>query len=130
MTMCSTENTDRDAVPPPRNESTPLDPDVADPPLAVLVEVGDDTSVVTIAGELDLASCELVTRQCAEGDARHVVVDLAALTFLDCGGYRAFVAARTELAQQDRTLRLVGAIGEPRQLLDLIRPFDQPASPC
>jgi anti-anti-sigma factor len=125
MTMCSTENTDRDAVPPPRNESTPI----ADPPLAVLVEVGDDTSVVTIAGELDLAGCELVTRQCAEGDARHVVVDLAALTFLDCGGYRAFVAAQTELAQQDRTLRLVGAIGEPRQLLDLIRQFDQRGSP-
>jgi anti-anti-sigma factor len=106
------------------NDSTSLDPSVAAPPLAILVDAGDGIRVVKIAGELDLAGCELVARHCTEADARAVVVDLAALTFLDCGGYRAFVAARAELARHDRTLELTGAVGEPRRLLDLIRQFD------
>ncbi len=66
------------------------------------------------------ASQAVVTRRCTEGPHRDVEVNLAALTFLDCGGYRALVAARTALGQHRRTLTVVGAAGEPRRLLELL----------
>lgn len=93
-------------------------------PVTILVESRDDVRVVRIAGELDFSSCALVTRSCIEGHARDVVVELADLTFLDCGGYRAFEAARTALRQQGRTLTLVGAVDEPRYLLALIQQLE------
>lgn len=93
---------------------------VANSLITILVESRDDTRVLRIAGELDVASRSFVTCQCTQGRARAVVVDLADLTFMDCGGYRAFDAARATLQRQGRTLTLVGAVGEPRRLLDLI----------
>ena len=93
-------------------------------PLTILVESHDDVRVVRIAGELDFSGCEFVTRCCIEDLERDVVVELADLTFLDCGGYRAFVAARTALQQQSRTLTLVGAVDEPGYLLALIQQLE------
>lgn len=98
---------------------------VSGQPISVIFESGAQTHVVRIAGELDAASRESVTQACTEGRAATVIVDFSALTFLDCGGYRAFVAARTTLEQHGRTLELVGAVGEPRRLLDLIDQLDQ-----
>ncbi len=89
----------------------------------------NDANLVKITGDLGLASSALVTRRCIEGLAEAVVVDLADLTFLSCGGYGAFVAARAELEQHQRTLTLVGAVGEPRRLLDLIRQLESKAPP-
>lgn len=94
-------------------------------PISVIVESGAKTHVVRIAGELDVASRESVTQACTEGRAVTVIVDFSASTFLDCGGYSAFVAARTTLEQHGRTLQLGGAVGEPRRLLDLIDQLDQ-----
>ncbi len=105
-------------------------PHVAEPAITILVEHGQDTSVLKIDGELDFASRASVTRACVEDHARTVVVDLADLTFLDCSGYGAFVAARTELERQHRTLELVGAVGEPRRLLDLIQQFEGSGPSC
>jgi anti-anti-sigma factor len=113
----------------PDDDTTPNDPNVAEPAITIVVEHGRDTTVLKIAGELELASCASVTRACVGGHARTVVVDLADLTFLDCGGYRAFVAARTELEEQHRTLELVGAVGEPRRLLDLIQHLEASSAP-
>lgn len=128
--MCNTLRTDRDALAQPTRETTPLVVNVADQAITILGESGDEIRVVKIAGELDIASRALVTRLCTEGRARDVVVDLAELTFLDCGGYRAFVAARTRLERQHRTLTLLGAVGEPRRLLDLIRTIELKAPSC
>lgn len=103
---------------------------LADSTITIVVEAADDSRVVRITGELDITNHDRVLRRCTQGRTRHVVIDLAALTFLDCGGYRAFVAARTALALQHRTLTLVGAVGEPRRLLDLISHLDAGEPAC
>lgn len=97
-------------------------------PSVAVVESGAGTRVVTVAGELDARGRDHVSRLCTDGDDSHVVVDLSGLTFLDCGGYRAFATSHAELGRRDRTLALIGATGEPRRLLDLIRMLD-PALP-
>lgn len=85
---------------------------------------GRPQTIVKICGELDAAGRDSVRRRCTEGHAPVVTVDLSELTFLDSGGYRAFSASRTTLDQQQRTLVLVGAVGEPRRFLDLIALLD------
>jgi hypothetical protein len=40
---------------------------------------------------------------------------------MDCGGYRAITAARYELQKRGRTLLIWGAVGDPAQLIELIR---------
>lgn len=88
--------------------------------IGVLFEPGAGTDVVKFSGELDITSSARVQRRCIAGPGHQVVVDLADVTFLDCGGYRGFMAARAELALHHRSLALVGAVGQPRRLLDLI----------
>lgn len=113
----------------PRTPDDPTRPrqawDVTGQPISVIVESGDETHVVRIAGELDAASRKSVTQACTMGRAGTVIVDVSLLTFLDCGGHRGFEAARAALAEHGRTLELVGAAGEPHRLLDLIDQIDR-----
>jgi len=89
-----------------------------------------DELFVKVSGELDASGRESMMQRCTEGYAPVVTVDLSELTFLDCGGYRAFTAARITLEQHGRALVLVGAVGEPRRLLDLIALFDARTPAC
>ena len=78
------------------------------------------TCVVHAAGELDLASgAQLFAAATARGHPA-MVLDLAGLTFMDCGGYRSLVASRLVIEQQGRTLSVRGHTGEPARLLNLI----------
>lgn len=122
--MSSDVRLDDPAVSPPPASCTSSSRHIDGSPISVLFEPGEDTNVVKFSGELDLASSAQVKRRCTTGRSPQVVVDLADVTFLDCGGYRAFMAARTELALHHRSLTLVGAVGQPRRLLDLISQLD------
>jgi anti-anti-sigma regulatory factor len=50
-----------------------------------------------------------------------MVIDLAGLTFMDCGGYRCLVACRLAIGGRGGTLVIRGQTGQPARLLDLIR---------
>lgn len=53
-------------------------------------------------------------------DHRHVVVDMAGLTFMDCAGYRELVIARLVLERRGGSLSLLAPSGEPLRLLTLV----------
>jgi anti-anti-sigma factor len=55
-----------------------------------------------------------------------VIVEMADLTFMDCSGYGAFVAARQVLEERSGSLTLANSTGEPAYLLSLIDTFDDP----
>ena len=80
--------------------------------------------VLCVTGELDLASRDVMLQTCVESDHRTVVVDLAELTFMDCAGYGALMAARRVLEQRDGSLTLADAMGEPLRLLALIEAIE------
>jgi len=88
--------------------------------LDVRGRVEPDGWVVALTGELDLASHLAVIGACAEHDDLPVIVDMAALTFLDCGGYRAIATARASALVHDRTFSVRRAEGEPAHILELI----------
>ncbi|CAN5645329.1 hypothetical protein BH10ACT3_BH10ACT3_00200 [soil metagenome] len=76
--------------------------------------------VVHLVGYLDLSNRESMTSICVESNGSLVTVDMSQLTFMDCAGYGALVAARGELEQRGQTMRLVGATGQPARLLKLL----------
>jgi anti-sigma B factor antagonist len=80
-----------------------------------------DRTVVALAGECDLSVAEELTSALlgALGEGREVVVDLAALQFLDSSGVHGLVTAY-HAAKRDRVpLRLVNAGGVVADVLDL-----------
>ena len=88
--------------------------------VAVRVSAGFHHHIVHVTGELDLASRDHLGRACIGSHHRFVIVDLAALTFMDCAGYGALVTARLTLEALRGLLTLVNAVGQPARLLELI----------
>jgi anti-anti-sigma factor len=67
---------------------------------------GDEYSI-TVAGELDLATCDMLLNGLASAlgsDARKIVLDLRELTFMDSTGLRAIVGAEREARDQNKEL--------------------------
>lgn len=89
------------------------------PAFAARIRRGAAISVVELAGELDAASCDRCFARCIEAGP-HVVVDLAALRFLDASGFRALEHARVHLEHQGGSLVWEGAVGEPARFFDLL----------
>jgi len=77
----------------------------------------DGTSVVTVAGEVDVATAPAL-RDCLDQSVRRgagpVVVDLRRVTFIDSTGLGVLIGAHRSCADDGRELRLV--IVEPRIL--------------
>jgi anti-sigma B factor antagonist len=88
------------------------------------VEVtGDDAlTVVTVSGELDLASSpalqEELERLSAAGGGR-VIIDLRGIEFMDSTGLSALVRAQGQLEQAGRPLGIVPGTQQVQRLLEL-----------
>ena len=65
---------------------------------------------LSLHGELDLACSELLGRiEDENGDVDQVVVDIAALEFIDTAGVRALAEVQSRNLIQGRTVQMVGA---------------------
>jgi len=76
--------------------------------------------VVQIGGELDIATCNRARRACLDGRGKNVVVDMAAMTFMDCRGYGGLVAARQILQADGGSLTLDHQTGQPAEFLVML----------
>ena len=76
--------------------------------------------VIFAGGELDLATRDQLFVALTKVDHQTVVVDLADITFMDCCGYGALVAARHVVEGGGRTLTISGQTGQPARLFELI----------
>ncbi|HEX2783592.1 MAG TPA: STAS domain-containing protein, partial [Ilumatobacteraceae bacterium] len=79
-----------------------------------------DSRVVQATGELDLASRNQLFVASTAGNHPAMVIDLAAVTFMDCSGYGSVVASRLVVEREGRALTIRGQTGQPARLLDLI----------
>lgn len=81
-------------------QQTPTE--VRDGLLAVIVTQSDSTSVVSIAGELDMANVKTLAAQiesCEAAELGQIVIDLDALEFIDSTGLALLVNAHHRLNQ-------------------------------
>ncbi|MPY58350.1 STAS domain-containing protein [Streptomyces spongiae] len=79
------------------------------PQLNVYRHDRDTRALITLAGEIDLATAPLVREalaECLRDGIRSIDVDLTAVTFCDAGGLNAFLMASRLATDAGRTLRL------------------------
>jgi anti-anti-sigma factor len=102
--------------------------DADDPAFGLCVESASGCRVVRVSGELDIAARDLVRRACLEGSDLTVVVDMTELTFIDCCGYGALIAASRILTDLGGSLTMHNQTGQPAFLLGLLHDLetDQP----
>ncbi len=84
----------------------------------------DDNGAVrlVITGEIDMANAEQIPAATEKALASHperIVIDLAAVSFLDSSGLRHLLTARRIAADNDIDLRVVAATGAPLRVLTL-----------
>jgi anti-anti-sigma factor len=82
--------------------------------------------VVQVVGELDVGTRERVRQACVTGRRRVVVVEMADITFMDCCGYGALVAARGALQANGGSLTLRNQKGQPADLLTMLSLLEAP----
>jgi anti-sigma B factor antagonist len=81
------------------------------------------TTRLVLTGELDMASSPLllerVRRELAAGHVRHLLVDMAGVTFCDSTGIEALLSARNDAIDRGATLRTVDVVGLARRTLEI-----------
>jgi anti-sigma B factor antagonist len=93
----------------------PLEPD-----FQVTVRAEATGTIVTVAGELDVASCQVLERELATlNEVALVVVDLRGLSFIDSTGLGVLVRAHQRAQQQEQRFGLVRGNGQVDRLLSL-----------
>ncbi len=90
-----------------------------DPHLSVEVSRRNSHRVVSIGGELDVATRNRVRRACL-GGRKEVVVEMGDMTFMDCSGYGGLIAARRVLQAHGGSLTLRNQSGQPAELLAML----------
>jgi anti-anti-sigma factor len=97
-------------------EATPVD-------LSVSTEQQNATAIVTLTGELDLSSQDLVDRTLDQAvgasGVRQVVVDLSGLRFIDSSGIAVLLKGRRRADEAEVGYRVDAAEGIVRQVLSL-----------
>jgi anti-sigma B factor antagonist len=81
----------------------------------------EDTHTLHLAGELDASSAPTLERELdwiELGDAKTVVLDISALTFIDSEGIGLLVRASRDFARDSRSLRVVGARGQVHTVME------------
>lgn len=92
--------------------------------LAVKTSTSGLQRIVRIGGELDLATRVACFNACVNGDGDNIEVDISAITFMDCSGYGALMAARASLEQRGATLSVTHPTNQPALLLELLADHD------
>jgi len=91
-----------------------------EPTFQLSTETSGHATVITLAGELDIASSETLERELEEhSHAPLVVVDLRGLTFIDSTGLGLLVRAHQRAAERGARLALVRGEGQVERLLEL-----------
>jgi anti-anti-sigma factor len=93
----------------------------------IRADLGEGTTVLSLDGELDCFSAELVRARVDElagGPPRRVVVDLEHLRFVDAGGLSALIALRSSLLDRGGTVEFLSASGLVRRVARLAEAED------
>lgn len=95
------------------------------PSLLLALNTTPEMCVLHVTGELDLATRDQLEVASTDGHHSSMMIDLAAVTFMDCGGYSSLVSARHAVEAQGRSLVIRGQTGQPARLWQLIADLER-----
>lgn len=109
------------ADPPPQDAASPVR-------LQIASEEGPDGTVLSLAGELDIASAPLLVQATASVDRtgpRQLIIDLGGVTFMDSTGLRALLLARQQADEHDQLLVLRPGPRQVQRVFELSGTLDR-----
>jgi anti-sigma B factor antagonist len=80
--------------------------------------------VITVVGEVDVASAADFERYAREYVERDVTIDLAGVTFMDSSGITALVRVQRLVMDTGHTLRVTGEQANVRRVLEIAGLYD------
>ncbi len=84
-----------------------------------------DELTTYLSGDFDALNINQIRQQlediASQNEANRIVLDLSHVNFIDSSGIGAIVFLFKRLHKEKRQLELIGAQGQPRQLLELLR---------
>lgn len=91
------------------------------------IDVGelDDARLVTVSGEIDLASAPRLEEALTAGGGDTVIADLLDVGFIDSTGLRSLMTAKERISDAGGRLLLVSGDGPVERILDLTRLTDR-----
>jgi anti-sigma B factor antagonist len=109
---------------PLEQQTAPVEQGDGDPSgLAVQISADGRTTIIAVAGEIDIAVADQLRRAVAQAVARaegnRLVVDLAQVPFIDSTGLGTLVMARRLALARDLSFAVQGATGRVRRVMDI-----------
>ena len=92
---------------------------IVGPDFEIDVSARGDLPVLTIRGELDMASAPQLEEALVDFEEGSVAVDLRGATFMDSTGLRVLLGARSRLVESGGSLILVYGDGPVQRVLDI-----------
>ena len=92
------------------------------PPFGTRVEEHDGVAIMTLSGELDMATVPILVEDLThveEDGAETIMLDLREVTFIDSSGLLAFLTARRRAMSNGHRLLITGPSPAARRLLEL-----------
>ncbi len=92
-----------------------------EPSFTIRVESRNQVTMVTLGGELDVASAPTLTRHlklAEQSDVCSIALDLRDLTFIDSSGLRVLLQANSRAKTNGHRLLILGVGPTPRRMLD------------
>ena len=90
-----------------------------------LITTGKDDLVIQLHGDFDAAGSASIRSElediAAQAQPQHVFLDLRNVSFIDSSGVGAIVFLYKRLQEKTRQMRIVGAQGQPKELMELLR---------
>ena len=90
-------------------------------PLTLETRQQDQTAVVALAGELDMAGAATLERELGLLQADTIVVDLRGLEFMDSSGLRAIVTSAQRAQDAGRRFALIPGAAQVMRVFDITR---------
>jgi anti-sigma B factor antagonist len=93
-------------------------------PFSVDVEFSDSAATARLAGELDIATAEMLKQALASIELKagdRLVIDLSAVGFMDSTGLRLLITAQRNAAENDYSLTVVTGDSPAKRVLELTR---------
>jgi anti-anti-sigma factor len=90
-------------------------------PLTVETTQQDETAVIALGGELDMAGASTLERELGLLRASTIVVDLRELEFMDSSGLRAIVTSARRAQDDGRRFALIPGAAQVMRVFDITR---------
>ncbi len=88
------------------------------------IDTPNSNIIIKLSGEMDALGCSKIRPELealASTAQLHIVLDIHQINFIDSSGIGAIVFLFKRLKAQQRSLEIVGAQGQPQELLKLLR---------